>query len=67
MPFSQPPRDPPSCWRCRHLAISYDVRLPYLCRNMQIKTRALPSEEVYRASGQECRGFDPKPSQSAGR
>jgi hypothetical protein len=49
------------------LAISYDVRLPYLCRNMQIKTRALPSEEVYRASGQECRGFDPKPSQSAGR
>jgi hypothetical protein len=48
------------CRNCRHLAITYDPQLPYLCRNMGIKTRHLPCQEVLRASGQVCLGYAPK-------
>lgn len=50
----------PNCWDCCHMGITYVAQMPYLCRAMGIKTRALPGIEVLRADGHACRAFDPK-------
>jgi len=50
----------PNCWQCQHFGISYDTKLPYLCRLMGFKTKMLPAIEVLRADGQYCQGFHPK-------
>ena len=50
----------PNCWQCRHFGVSWDPKLPYLCRLMGFKSRVTPSVEVFRADGQRCRGFAPK-------
>ena len=55
----------PNCWQCRHFAVSWDPKLPYLCRLMGFKSRIVPSVEVLRADGQRCRGFIPKSAASA--
>ena len=47
----------PNCWHCRHFGVSWDPKLPYLCRLMGFKSRVTPSVEVLRADGQRCRGF----------
>ena len=52
----------PNCWRCQYFGISYDPKLPYLCRLMGFKTKMLPAIEVLRADGQVCQGFSPKPA-----
>ena len=51
----------PNCWDCRHLAITWDPRLPYGCQRMGFRSRVLPSLEVLRNDGRHCGGFDPKP------
>jgi hypothetical protein len=56
-PDNQNPDGAPSCWQCRHFAVSWDPKLPYLCRLMGFKSRVVPSIEVLRADGQRCRGF----------
>jgi len=50
----------PDCWQCQHFGLTYDVRLPYLCRLMGIRSRILPAIEVLRADGRFCRGHAPK-------
>ncbi len=50
----------PNCWQCRHFAISWDPKVPYVCRMMGFKSRMVPSFEVFRADGNHCRGFAPK-------
>ena len=50
----------PNCWQCRHFGVSWDPKLPYLCRLMGFKSRVTPSVEVFRADGQRCSGFAPK-------
>jgi len=52
----------PNCWQCRHFGISYEARLPYLCRLMGIKTRGLPAQAVFQADGRPCQGFAGKVS-----
>lgn len=63
------PADPagpaPNCWKCRHLAFTYEPRLPYLCRLLGIRTRSMPSVEVLRADGRPCAGFQPRPGPGA--
>jgi hypothetical protein len=57
----------PNCWQCRHFGVSWDPKLPYLCRLMGFKSRVTPAIEVMRADGQRCRGFAQKagPGQTA--
>lgn len=50
----------PNCFQCRHFAVSWDPSLPYLCRSLGFKSRALPAIEVLRADGVFCRGFQAK-------
>jgi len=49
------------CRRCRSFFITHEPDFPYGCRSFGMKTRALPSLEVLRASGVPCRAFDPRP------
>jgi len=46
----------PDCWQCRYFAISWDPRNPYHCKMMGVKSRMIPSFEVFRADGNHCRG-----------
>jgi len=50
----------PNCFQCRHFAISWDPNLPYSCRLMGFKSRALPAIEVLRADGVFCQGYAAK-------
>jgi hypothetical protein len=61
MTVSTLPQRGPNCFQCRHFAVSWDPSLPYLCRLMGFKSRALPAIEVLRVDGVACRGFVAKP------
>jgi hypothetical protein len=52
----------PDCFKCRHLAITYEKNRPYTCQGMGFKSRLLPSLVVRRESGTDCRLFEPKPA-----
>ena len=54
--------DRPDCWKCQHFAVSWDPRLPYLCKLIGFKSRSLPALEVIRIDGKPCEGFAPKPT-----
>ena len=45
----------PDCWKCQHFSVSWDPKLPYLCRLMGFKSRSLPALEIIRADGKPCR------------
>ena len=47
----------PNCYQCRHFAVSWDPSLPYSCRLMGFKSRALPAIEVLRVDGVFCKGY----------
>jgi hypothetical protein len=57
----KPPAGPPNCLRCRHFRVSWDARFPRACRVFEIKSRELPSLEVYRATGTHCPSFELSP------
>jgi len=54
--------DRPDCWKCRHFAVSWDPKLPYLCKLIGFKSRSLPALEVIRVDGKACEGFAAKPT-----
>lgn len=54
---SFPPTGGPDCWKCRNFAVSWDPKLPYLCKLMGFKSKSLPGIEVFRADGKPCQGF----------
>ncbi len=60
-PIPSLPEGAPNCWQCRHFGVSWDPKLPYLCKLMGFKSRIAPSLEVLRADGSRCRGFLQKP------
>lgn len=47
----------PDCRRCEQYYITYDPAKPYGCRAMGFKSRRLPAEVVYAASGLVCQLF----------
>ena len=55
-------RDRPDCWKCQHFAVSWDPKLPYLCRLIGFKSKGLPALEVMRIDGKPCEGFAAKPT-----
>jgi len=59
-PFSTA-SDRPDCRRCKHFAVSWYPREPYLCRLLGFRSLALPCLEVMRCDGRPCTGFQPKP------
>ena len=55
-------KDRPDCWKCLHFAVSWDPKLPYLCRLIGFKSRVIPAMEVMRIDGKACEGFAAKPT-----
>ncbi|MDR1396525.1 MAG: uracil-DNA glycosylase [Desulfarculales bacterium] len=55
----------PNCFRCRHFAITWQIKRAYACRLMGFKSASLPSLVVRRSSGQACLGFEAKPAKKS--
>ncbi len=51
----------PNCFNCQHFAISWQPSMPYACKLLGFKSKALPAIEVLRIDGRVCQGFTPKP------
>jgi len=47
-----------SCFGCVHLVTTYERGMPYACRLIGMKSRMLPSIEVRRETGEDCKGFE---------
>ena len=53
-----------SCFDCIYLQITWQPATPYACKAMGFKSKAIPSLEVFRNSGNQCMYFTPKPKKS---
>lgn len=51
----------PDCLRCLHFRVTWDPALPRSCDVFGIKSRRLPSLEVFAATGLHCPSFQLKP------
>ena len=49
-----------NCRKCKHFFITWDTNAPYGCRIFGIKTKQMPSIEVFKSSGRECLKFEKK-------
>jgi hypothetical protein len=65
MALKKHPRSGPNCFRCRHFAITWQIKRAYACRLMGFKSAQLPSLVVRRNSGQPCLGFEAKPDKKS--
>jgi hypothetical protein len=51
----------PSCYRCTHYFVTWQVDFPHGCRAMGFKSRRLPIIDVRRAmQGKSCLAYKPK-------
>ncbi|MFO7448341.1 MAG: hypothetical protein R6W90_18420 [Ignavibacteriaceae bacterium] len=50
-----------NCRKCKYFIITWDSKRPYGCIAFGMKTRQMPSIEVYKSSGRECLKFEAKP------
>jgi hypothetical protein len=50
----------PNCRKCVHFKISWDPALPNSCTVFSIKSRFMPSLEVFRSAGENCPSFRQK-------
>lgn len=49
-----------NCKKCKYYYITWDPKFPYGCKAFGMKTKQLPSTEVYASSGTECVKFQKK-------
>jgi hypothetical protein len=47
----------PDCLKCAYFRVSWDPAFPRLCTVFGIKTKHLPSIEVFQATGHHCPSF----------
>jgi hypothetical protein len=47
----------PNCLKCAFFKVSWDPQFPYSCEIFSIKSRLMPSLEVFRAAGGNCPSF----------
>ena len=52
-----PPPHPSNCLQCAFFFVTWDPRFPRGCTVFNIKSRELPSFEVFRATGKHCPAF----------
>jgi hypothetical protein len=63
--YRKSPPTPPQCLDCRHYHISHDVRFPYACRALKIKSKRQPCLDVLEASGQPVLYRQQKPGRQS--
>ncbi|HAE21453.1 MAG TPA: hypothetical protein DCG47_03895 [Spirochaetaceae bacterium] len=56
--MGETPDRAPNCLRCAHFYVTWDPAFPRGCRQFEIVCRALPSQEVYAATGRHCPSFE---------
>jgi len=54
----------PNCMKCVHYKVSWDPLLPNACEVFEIKSRLMPSVEVFRIVGENCPSFMPRTTQA---
>jgi len=47
----------PTCIKCVHYKVSWDPQHPHACEVFEIKSRLMPSFEVYSSAGGNCPSF----------
>ncbi|MDR1507115.1 MAG: hypothetical protein LBI67_08445 [Treponema sp.] len=50
----------PNCLKCVHFKITWDPAFPRACEVFGFKGQSLPSQEVLRATGQNCPAYKTK-------
>ena len=45
------------CLKCEHFVVTWNPQFPRACKLYGFKTMSLPSAEVLKASGEDCKGF----------
>jgi len=55
------PESAPYCLKCAHCRVTYEPAFPYACGLYGVKSRNLPSTEVFLSTGQHCFSFKLKP------
>lgn len=58
------PAKAPNCLRCEHFKVTWDPAFPRSCAVFGIKSKNLPSAEVFAATGLHCPSFSLKPGLS---
>jgi len=48
---------PPNCIKCVYYKVSWDPLRPNACEAFEIKSRLMPSVEVYNSAGGNCPSF----------
>ncbi|MBU0928035.1 MAG: hypothetical protein KKA67_09820 [Spirochaetes bacterium] len=51
----------PNCLQCSNFRVTWDADYPRSCSVFGIKTRLMPSAEVFAATGLHCPAFELKP------
>ncbi|TFG62121.1 MAG: hypothetical protein E4H36_08745 [Spirochaetales bacterium] len=51
------PERAPNCLKCVYFRVTYDPAYPRGCRVFAVKSRDLPSMEVFKATGHHCPSF----------
>lgn len=54
------PEKAPNCLKCVHFRITWEPAFPRACQVFGVKCKALPSLEVYAATGRHCPSFELK-------
>jgi len=55
------PSRAPNCLKCAYFFVSWDPGFPRACRVFSLKSRQLPSYEVFLATGRHCPAFEESP------
>lgn len=51
------PDRPPPCLKCVHYKVSWDPAFPHACTLFGLRSRDLPSRQVFLANGRHCPSF----------
>jgi len=51
----------PNCLKCLYFRVSWDPAFPRSCLVFGVKSRSLPSLDVFAATGRHCPSFKLKP------
>jgi len=50
----------PNCYQCHHFYITWDASFPYGCKAFKMKSKRIPSLEVFDASKEHCHLYKTK-------
>jgi hypothetical protein len=49
-----------NCFKCAHFLITWEPKFPKACTLFGVKTAQMPSDLVFKSTGERCKGFTPK-------